>query len=107
RPSRTECAACRQCKSRCTGGVAGPGYGPIGERLTSLPPAHGGRAAGDLAGAVLRPRVRVRGDPAQPPAARAPDGARRPADAVPAARRLVGVDLHDVDDQLVRPGLRT
>ena len=107
RPSRTVVLAMSDSvKRRTAGGVAGRGYGPIGEQLPSLPPADRRGAARDLAGAVLRPRVRVRGDAAQPSAARPPDAARRPADAVPAAGRLVGLDLHDVDDQLVRPRLR-
>src|SRR4029079_3224604 len=72
------------------------GYGPAGEQLTSLPPEDRRGATGDLAGAVLRPGLRVRSDAAQPPAAAPPDAARRPADAVPAAGRVVGLDLHDL-----------
>ena len=84
---------------------SGDGYGLVDERLRSLPPAYRRGATRDLAGAVLRSRVRVRGDAAQPPAAPSPDAAWRTADAVPAAGRLVGLDLHHLDDQLVRSRL--
>src|SRR3954469_13686272 len=87
---------------RCRPAGPGDGYGPAGEQPTSLPPAHRRGATGDLAGVVRRPRVRVRGDAAQPPAAAPPDAARRSADAVPVAGRVVGLDLHHLDDQLVR-----
>ena len=54
--------------------------------------------------AVLRPGVRVRGDAALAHAARAPDAGRRIADRLPAARRVVGVDVHLLVHQLDRPG---
>src|SRR4029078_1672330 len=79
------------------------GDGAPGEQLTPIPPEDRRGATGDVAGAVLRPGLRVRGDAAQPPAAAPPDAARRAADAVPAAGRVVALDLHDLDDQLVRP----
>src|SRR5262245_39977317 len=43
--------------------------------------------------AVLRPGVRVRGHAAVAHAARAPEPRRSPADGVPAAGRVVGVDV--------------
>src|SRR6185312_4977883 len=75
--------------------------------LESLPPAFRRGAARDLARAVLRSRLRVRGDAAESPAAPSPDARRRIADAVPTAGRMVGLDLHHMDDQLVRSRLGT
>src|ERR1700742_4686550 len=56
--------------------------------------------------AVLRPRVRARGHAALHAALPAPDDRGRRPDGVPAAGRLVGLDLHDLGDELVRPGSR-
>ena len=72
------------------------------------PPAaarHGRDAADDPGRAVLRPRLRLRGHAALAPDPRRPVRRRRRARRLPAAGRVVGVDLHDLDGQLVRPGL--
>ena len=62
-----------------------------------------GARARHLRRAVLRPGVRVRGHAVVAHAARAPDARRRAADAVPAAGRVVGVDVHLLVHQLDRP----
>ena len=61
------------------------------------------RSGGDVPRAVLRPRLRLRGHPALAPPARAPHVRRRGRNRLPAPGRVVGVDLHDLDDELVRP----
>ena len=61
------------------------------------------RRPGDLRRAVLRPRLRVRRDPALPPAAGAPLPARGDPDDAAADGRLVGLDLHVLGHQLARP----
>ena len=68
------------------------------------PHAAGGRAAGDVLRAVLRPRLRLRGHPGVPPPARRHQLGGRGRDDVHARGAVLGLELHDVDDQLVRPG---
>ena len=53
--------------------------------------------------AVLRPGIRIRGDAAVALAGRASRPRRRAADPVPAARGVVGVDVHLLVHQLGRP----
>ena len=80
--------------------------GPVTATVRHLRPRGDGiDAADDHGRAVLRPRLRLRGHPAVAPDPRRPLRRRRGAGGVPAARRLVGVDLHDLDGQLVRSGL--
>ena len=73
--------------------------------LTAAPTSRRGRLAGrrELRRAVLRPGLRPGRHPALRRPPRRPDGGGRCRDAVPAADRLVGVAVHDLDDQLVRP----
>ena len=59
-----------------------------------------------MARAVLRPRLRLRGHAALARAARRPDLGGAAAHGVPAAGGVVGVDLHHLDGELVRPGRR-
>src|SRR5712691_3745884 len=70
------------------------------------PPPPGRVAAGHACRALLRPRVRVRRDPALAHVARTPDppGCARDSCALP--RRLVGVELHRLGDELDRPRSR-
>ncbi len=58
----------------------------------------------DLLRAVLRPRLRLRGDPDIPPPAGGSELDRRGAGGLLPRRRLLGLELHDLDGQLVRPG---
>ena len=68
------------------------------------PQPRGGRAAGDVLRAVLRPRLRLRGHPAVAPSGRGPQLVGRCRDGLHARSAVLGVELHDVDDELVRPG---
>src|SRR5918993_3508721 len=61
-------------------------------------------AAGLAPGAVLRSGLRLRHNAALPPAAGPPDRRRGAGDALPVAGGVVGVGLHDLGHQLVRPG---
>src|SRR5215207_4929556 len=60
------------------------------------------RAEGHALGAVLRPRLRLRHNPALPPAPEPPDHRGGASDTLPAARGVVGVAVHDLVHQLVR-----
>ena len=62
-----------------------------------------GRATGDVLRAVLRPRLRLRHHAAVASPAHPPHLVRCRRDRLPARRRVLGLELHDVDGQLVRP----
>ena len=62
-----------------------------------------GRATGDVLRAVLRLGLRLRHHAAVASPAHPPHLVRCRRDRLPARRRLLGLELHDVDGQLVRP----